>query len=126
MGRRKAVVEEQPQVKEEIVQKKVRKKTETVETVEEAPKKKFAAIEVGDIFLCEFKQYKYVIEVQWQKNNHYWLHFQYLKSKTSKSKKEEEKYGIAASISSANKIIEEKAYQKISKAQYKKYLTEGI
>jgi hypothetical protein len=49
-----------------------------------------------------------------------------LKSKTSKSKKEEEHYGLATTIPSAHRIIEEKAYQKISKSQYKKYLTEGI
>lgn len=106
-----------------------RKKKEVaneVQIVEEQPKNKFGEIKVGDVFLCEFKQYKYVIEVQWEKNKHYWLHFQYLKSKTSKSKKEEEKYGLAASISSAHRLIEEKAYEKISKNQYKKYLTEGI
>jgi hypothetical protein len=126
MGRRKAVVEEQPQVKEEIVQKKVRKKAEAVKTVEEPPKKKFGTIEVGDIFLCEFKQYKYVIEVQWTKKRYFWLHFQYLKNKASKSKKEEENYGIAISFDSIDRIIEERAYKKISKAQYKTYLTEGI
>lgn len=96
------------------------------EVVVEQPKNKFDNIKVGDFFLCEFEKYKYVIEVQWEKNNHYWLHFQYLKSKTSKSKKEEEKYGLAASVSSAHRLIEQKAYEKISKSQYKKYLTEGI
>ena len=94
--------------------------------VEESPKSKFENIKVGDLFLCEFKTYKYVIEVQWEKRGHYWLNFQYLKSKTSKSKKEEEHYGLLATIDSANRTIEEKAYEKISKSQYKKYLTEGI
>jgi hypothetical protein len=101
-----------------------RKKKEVI--VEEQPKKKFDTVAVGDLFLCEFKTYKYVIEIQWEKKGHYWLNFQYLKSKTSKSKKEEEHYGLATTIPSAHRIIEEKAYQKISKSQYKKYLTEGI
>jgi hypothetical protein len=105
-----------------------KKKEVTVEEiiVEELPKKKFDNIKVGDLFLCEFKQYKYVIEVEWEKKGHYWLNFQYLKSKTSKSKKEEEHYGLLTTISSAHRTIEEKAYEKISKSQYKKYLTEGI
>jgi hypothetical protein len=101
-----------------------RKKKDII--VEEQPKKKFDIIEVGDLFLCEFKTYKYVIEIQWEKRGHYWLNFQYLKNKTSKSKKEEEHYGLLTTIDSANRTIEEKAYDKISKNQYKKYLTEGI
>lgn len=94
--------------------------------VEEVPKKKFETIKVGDLFLCEFKQYKYVIDVEWEKRGHFWLNVQYLKSKTSKSKKEEERYGFLTTIESAHRTIEEKAYEKISKSQYKKYLTEGI
>lgn len=101
-----------------------RKKKEIV--VEEQPKKKFDSIDVGDLFLCQFKQYKYVIEIQWEKRGHFWLNFQYLKSKTSKSKKEEEHYGLLTTIESAHRTIEEKADEKITKAQYKKYLTEGI
>ena len=106
-----------------------RKKKEVIfeeQVKQETPKKKFDSIEVGDFFLCEFKQYKYVIEIQWEKRGHFWLNTQYLKSKTSKSKKEEEYYGYLTTIESALRIIEEKAYEKISKSQYKKYLTEGI
>lgn len=102
-----------------------RKKKEEVK-IEELPKKKFENIGVGDLFLCQFEKYKYVIEVQWEKRGHYWLNFQYLKSKTSKSKKEEEHYGFVTTIASAHKTIEEKAYEKITKSQYKKYLTEGF
>lgn len=94
--------------------------------VEQITKKKFDIIKVGDLFLCEFKQCKYVIEIQWEKNKHYWLHFQYLKNKTSKGKKGEESYGFIATVQSACNLIEKKAYEKISKSQYKKYLAEGI
>jgi len=94
--------------------------------VEEVPKKKFDTIKVGDLFLCEFKQYKYVFEIEWEKKGHFWLNVQYLKSKTSKSKKDEELYGLFTTIESAHRTIEEKSYEKISKSQYKKYLTEGI
>ena len=101
-----------------------RKKKEVV--VEEQPKIKFDSIKVGDFFLCEFKQYKYVIEVEWEKRGHFWLNIQYLKPKASKSKKEEELYGFLTTIESAHRTIEEKAYEKISKSQYKKYMTEGF
>lgn len=93
---------------------------------EETPKKKFDSIDVGDLFLCQFKEYKYVIEIQWEKRGHFWLHTQYLKKKTSKSKKEEENYGNLTTVESARRMIEEKADEKITKAQYKIYLTEGI
>lgn len=101
-----------------------RKKKE--EIVQEKPKNKFDSIEVGDLFLCQFKNYKYVMEIQYEKKGHFWIHTQYLKSKSSKSKKEEENYGNLTTIESARRMIEEKADEKITKAQYKIYLTEGI
>jgi hypothetical protein len=101
-----------------------RKKKEIL--IEEPPKSKFQDIKVGDLFLCEFKTYKYVIEVEWEKRGHFWLNIQYLKSKISKSKKQEEQYGFLATIESAHKTVEEKSYEKISRNLYKKYLTEGI